>query len=272
MDIRRLQMTGGSSLVVTLPKEWTKAVQLQKNDPVLVAAQPDGTLLISARISDDQVQRSKELDVTACTNPTFLFRTLIGCYIAGFSVISVRSKIRLPSFARTVVRDFTQMTIGQEVTEESATAIRIKDLLNPSELPFANTLKRMFVIVKSMHEDAITAIETRDVDLAGEVIKEDRDVDRLWWLVARQANMVLKDANLAKRMGASAGEASGFVTVARILERIGDHAVRIAKNAIVLADHPVEPEVICVKSRTTVRANDGSRIFERTMITEKPAM
>jgi phosphate uptake regulator len=158
-------------------------------------------------------------------------------------VIIVRSKIRLPSFARAVVRDFTQMTVGQEVMEESETAIRIKDLLNPSELPFPNTLKRLFVIVKSMHEDAITAIETRDTDLAGEVIREDRDVDRLWWLVARQTNMVLKDANLAKRMGASAGEASGFVTVARILERIGDHAVRIAKNAIVLADHPVEPEV-----------------------------
>jgi phosphate uptake regulator len=112
MDIRRVQMTGGSSLVVTLPKEWTTAMRIQKNDPVGLTTQPDGTLLITAKITDDQVQRIKELDVSSCTNPAFLFRTLIGCYIAGFSVIIVRSKIRLPSFARTVVRDFTQMTSG----------------------------------------------------------------------------------------------------------------------------------------------------------------
>ncbi|MEN6342456.1 MAG: phosphate uptake regulator PhoU [Methanospirillum sp.] len=244
MDIRRVQMTGGSSLVVTLPKEWTTAMRIQKNDPVRVAVQPDGTLSITARVSDDQEQRTKELDVSSCASPSFLFRTLIGCYIAGFSAITVRSKTRLPPFVRTVVRDFTQMTIGQEVTEESETAIRIKDLLNPSELPFENTLKRMFVVVKSMHEDAISAIELGDEALAREVIRQDRDIDRLQWLVARQTNMIMTDPNLSRKMGASSGVASSYAAVARILERIGDHAVRIAKNAIVLADSPVGPDVV----------------------------
>jgi phosphate uptake regulator len=237
-------MTGGSSLVVTLPKEWTKAMQLQKNDPVRVTAQPDGTLLIAARDSDDQVQRSKDLDVTSCTNPTYLFRTLIGCYIAGFTVITVRSNTRLSPFVRTVVRDFTQMTIGQEVTEETETAIRIKDLLNPTELPFENTLKRMSVIIRTMHEDGVAAIETRDRALADEVTREDRDVDRLHWLVARQSNMVIRDGNLARKMGIDPGEASSYASVSRILERIGDHAVRIAKNAAEIAEHQLEPEVI----------------------------
>lgn len=244
MDIRRVQMTGGSSLVVTLPKEWTTAMQVRKNDPVGIVAQPDGTLLITARVSGDQVPRTKELDVSSCTNPAFLFRSLIGCYIAGYSAITVLSKTRFPPFVRTVVRDFTQMTIGQEVTEESETSVRIKDLLNPSELSFESTLKRMFVVVCSMHTDAVTAVETRDPELAGEVIRGDRDIDRLQWLIARQTNMVMKDANLAKKMGASPGVASSVAAVARILERIGDHAVRIARNAIVLADRPVDPETV----------------------------
>jgi pyruvate-ferredoxin/flavodoxin oxidoreductase len=42
----------------------------------------------------------------------------------------------------------------------------------------------------------------------------------------------------------SPGEAAGYATVSRILERIGDHAVRIARNANVLADHPLEPGAI----------------------------
>lgn len=243
MDIRRLQTTGGSSLTVTLPKEWTAAMNLQKNDPVRVAPQPDGTLVISSRISAEQDQRTKVLDAGACGDATFLFRTLIGCYIAGYSAITVQSRRRLPPFVRTVVRDFTQMTIGQEVTEENETSIRIKDLLSPSELPFESTIKRTFVIVRSMHEDAITAIERGDTGLARDVIAQDRDVDRLHWLVARQTNMVMKDANLARKMGASPTEASTYEVVSRILERIGDHAVRIATNAVVLADPRVGPEV-----------------------------
>jgi phosphate uptake regulator len=75
------------------------------------------------------------------------------------------------------------------------------------------------------------------------VIREDRDVDRLQWLIARPTNMVMRDANLAKRMGAGPRNASGFAAVSRILERMGDHAVRIARNASVLADEPVDPEI-----------------------------
>ncbi len=33
MDIRRVQMTGGSSLVVTLPKEWTTAMRIAEERP-----------------------------------------------------------------------------------------------------------------------------------------------------------------------------------------------------------------------------------------------
>ncbi len=243
MDIRRLQMTGGSSLSVTLPKEWTAAMKLQKNDPVRVAPQPDGTLILTSNLADDPVRREKEFDASTCANPTFLFRSLIGTYIAGYTEITIRSKTRLAPFVRTVVRDFTQMTIGQEVMEETATTIRIRDLLNPSELPFENTLKRMYVIARSMHEDAITAVQSRDRELAADVVAEDRDVDRLQWLVARQANMLMRNANLLIRSGFSPATVLNHAVVSRIIERIADHAVRIATNAVVLADHPLEPEI-----------------------------
>jgi phosphate uptake regulator len=95
-----------------------------------------------------------------------------------------------------------------------------------------------------MHEDGVAAIETRDRALADEVTREDRDVDRLHWLVARQSNMVIRDGNLARKMGIDPGEASSYASVSRILERIGDHAVRIAKNAAEIAEHQLEPEVI----------------------------
>jgi len=240
MDIRRVQMTGGSSFVVTLPKDWTQQMSIKKNDPVRVTPQADGTLLISANISEDQIQRTREFDVTTCTNATFFFRSLIGAYIAGYTEIKVRSRGRLPSFVRMVVRDFTQMTIGQEVLEESETGVTIKDLLNPGELPFENTLRRMVVIVKGMHMDAITALYEQNLALTEEVIAQDRDVDRLHWLMARQTNMVMRNINLSKKMGLTLYTASQYLLVSRTLERIGDHAVKIARNAAILSNHDLD--------------------------------
>jgi phosphate uptake regulator len=232
LEIRRVQVTGGASFVVTLPKDWAEAQKIAKNDPVGLIVQPDGTLLITKKITEEPVQRLKEIDSSTIADPSFLFRMLIGAYITGFTVIRITAKQRFPPFVRTVVRDFTRMTIGQEVVEETETVVTIKDLLNPAEMPFDNTLKRMVVIIKNMHEDAITALDTHNRSLAMDVINRDTDADRLNWLIARQTNMILQNASLSRKMGISPNMAMNYCMLSRIIERVGDHAVRIADRSL----------------------------------------
>jgi phosphate uptake regulator len=232
LEIRRVQVTGGASFVVTLPKDWAEAQKIAKNDPVGLVVQPDGTLLITKKITEEPVQRFKEIDSSTIADPSFLFRMLIGAYITGFTVIRITTKQRFPPFVRTVVRDFTRMTIGQEVVEETETVVTIKDLLNPAEMPFDNTLKRMVVIIKNMHEDAITALDTHNRSLAMDVINRDTDADRLNWLIARQTNMILQNASLSRKMGISPNMAMNYCMLSRIIERVGDHAVRIADRSL----------------------------------------
>ncbi|MCJ7741491.1 MAG: AbrB/MazE/SpoVT family DNA-binding domain-containing protein, partial [Methanoregula sp.] len=47
MELRKVQFTGGSSYVLTLPKEWIDAEKIKKNDSLGVEVQPDGALLIT---------------------------------------------------------------------------------------------------------------------------------------------------------------------------------------------------------------------------------
>jgi len=263
MDIRRVQMTGGSSFVVTLPKEWAEEQKLKKNDPVGILRQSDGTLLVTRKIDEEPLQRVKEIDVTAITDPAYLIRLLIGTYITGFTIVRLRSKNKFPPFIRTVVRDYIQMTIGQEVVEETETTVAIKDLLNPSEMPFENTLKRMYVIIKTMHEDALAAFETRNPGLANDVIKRDMDADRLNWLIARQANMIMQNASLSRKMGITTGMAMHYYILSRIIERIGDHAVRIAEHAIPVMDQQIDKGVIAAMKKAGVRSLE---IFDRSII------
>jgi len=263
MDIRKVQVTGGSSYIITLPKDWIEKLHVQKNDSLGLISQPDGTLLVTKNITGMQVQSGREFDVSLINDPAYLFRLLIGAYIAGFTTIRITAKHRFSPFVRQVVRDFAQMTIGPEVIEETDSAMLLKDLLNPMEMPFDNTLRRMYVVVKNMHIDAVAAIETGNTALADDVIARDNDVDRLHWLIARQMNVILKNVNLSRKMELSTSLVVNTYLISRIVERIGDHAVRVAENM-----KRIEGEEIGRDTKNAIRAasNLSLEIFDKSIV------
>ena len=262
MEIRRVQMTGGSSYVITLPKTWVESLQIKKNDPLGVIVQPDGVLMITRNITGDQTQRLKELLVDQNTNPEYFLRLLIGIYIAGYTEIRVTTRDRIPGQIRTKIREFSNMVIGPECVEETEQSILLKDLLNPLEMPFENSLKRMFVIVKGMHHDAIESLLKDNMDLASDVIDRDNDVDRLFWLIARQTNMIMQNIHLSRKMNTTIVRMLPHYQVGRIMERVGDHGVRMAHNAQKLRPLDIGKEL----SSHILTASDAAiQVFEKSV-------
>lgn len=237
-------MTGGSSYVLSLPKGWIRERNIQKNDPLGVVSQADGTLLITPNMHYDSTARTKEFGLKDYPDPTMLLRSLIGAYISGFTTIKITSAGRIPPKVRMVVRKFTQMTIGQEVSEEADNSIVLKDILNPIEMPFENTIRRMYVIVKGMHEDALNALEQGRIDLAEDVVARDTDVDRLHWLIHRQFSLIVENPSLSLKMGITPGIAATYYQISRIIERVGDHTVLIAEAAMTLIEKGVDRMLI----------------------------
>ena len=253
MEIRRVQLTGGSSYIITLPKEWVKSVNIKKNDQLGLLRQSDGTLLITPKMIEKQIKSEKRFLVDDRTDPRYLLRQLVGAYIAGYGSIKIFSKGQIHSRARDNVRNFTQITIGLEVVEETDSFIIIKDLLKPAEMPFNSTIKTMHLIVKSMHEDAMIALESADRKMAENILLRDNDVDRLHWLVARQHNIILQNVNLLVKMGITIGLSSTYFLISRIIERVGDHVVRIAQNVIRITDKSIDKKIAAqIKSASNI--------------------
>lgn len=262
MEIRKVQVTGGSSYVISLPKGWVRQQKIEKNDPVGVIAQADGTLLLTPNLTYDSTTRIREFSLKDYPVPDMLLRSLIGAYISGFTTIRITSAGRIPPKVRQVVRKFTQMTIGQEVAEESDNSIILKDILNPSEMPFENTIRRMYVIVKAMHEDALYALEQGRRELAEDVSARDTDVDRLHWLVHRQFSLIVTNPALSRRMEIAPAKAATYYQVSRIIERVGDHAVAISEAALVLIDMRVDHTVV---AKITKAGEASLDIFNRSI-------
>ncbi len=251
-------MTGGSSYVLSLPKGWIRERNIQKNDPLGVVSQADGTLLITPNMHYDSTARTKEFGLKDYPDPTTLLRSLIGAYISGFTTIKITSAGRIPPKVRLAVRKFTRMTIGQEVSEETDNSIVLKDILNPTEMPFENTIRRMYVIVKGMHEDALNALEQGRRDLAEDVVARDTDVDRLHWLIHRQFSLIVENPSLSLKMGIAAT----YYQISRIIERVGDHTVIMAEASMVLIDKGVDRMLVM---KLTELSNFSLDIFNKSI-------
>lgn len=254
MEQRKVQKTGGSSYIISLPKEWIVKNNIEKKDSLGIISQPDGNLMITPKSEKEELSRIKEINLDEINSENFLFRVLIGAYIMGFSKKIIKSSRKIESSMRDVIVNFTQIAIGPEIVEERNNFIIIKDLLNPKEMPFDKTIRRMYIIAESMHEEAITALKKKDEEMAEEVIKKDNDIDRLHWLIGRQSHIVLRDIILCQKMGITLEDANHFLQMSRLLERIGDHAVKIAKNVLLILKNDGDSKIIAEVERASKMA------------------
>lgn len=232
MEIRKVQKTGTSTLTVSLPKPWAEEHKLEPGDPVEMEVLSDGSLSLTTVIGNKEEHRKKTIRVKNGDSGPHLMRKLIGTYLAGFDVIEIVAKERLDFELKKKIKEFTKIIIGPEVIDETSTAITLHDLSDPGELPQKKCLRRMYRLVTSMHSDAMTAFGTGDECLAKDVIERDLDVDRLYMMVVKQYNMILKNRKLGKRIGSDIQEGVYLMLAARLIERIGDHAEKIARNSL----------------------------------------
>ena len=239
MDLRKIQITGGSSFMITLPKDWADSVGLKKNDTVGLQPQPDGSMVIYPGGEQTASAASvKVIDADGIKDRDFLYRKLVGAYIAGHDSIVLRSESGLSSMAASAASSFAQTAIGLEIMEENDDSIVIKDLMDQGEMKPAKSVERMKVLVRNMLTDTMDGLENKDVRLLDGMSDRDREVDRIDWLISRQVNIHQKDITISRRMGMDLCEISRCGSISRALERIGDHAVLLASNLRPLIDDP----------------------------------
>jgi len=243
MESRKVQKTGLSTLTVSLPKEWVSTINLKPGDQVDLEIMPDGSLRVGPKEHKKREPLRKLIQLESDDSTDHLVRKLIGVYLAGFTIIEVRSKERMDLEIKRAARDFARMVIGPEVIEETANSIVLHDLCDPVELPQRKCVRRMHLIVDTMHRDAMIAYTQGDRELANDVIERDQDVDRLYWMTYKQYNLIQKDRSLAERVGVDIHESMSLMMLARLIERIGDHAEKIAKHALNLSKKGASTEM-----------------------------
>ncbi len=235
METRKVQVTGGSTYTVSLPKDW--ATENGVAGGSLVEFHPeDETLLLMPQTEEEKIEG--RLDITGLDGDE-LMRAVVTMYVSGFDIITLETA-QVTAAQRRNIRDATQGLVGLEVIGETSGRVRLQDLLDSSELSMHNAVTRMRLVATTMLADAVTALIEDDNDLAADVVQRDDDVDRLWSMVSRVFRSVLRDPSAAAAIGLDRETCFDYHSSARQLERVGDHAAKIATHAQTLSAPPAE--------------------------------
>jgi phosphate uptake regulator len=227
METRKVQVTGGSTYTVSLPKGWATENGVSSGTTVEFYPEDD-LLLLRPQREDGHTEGS--LDIAGLEEAQ-LRRAVMTMYVSGFDVIRLRTD-QLTANQRRTIRDATQGLVGLEVIEEMPDKMVLQDLLDSSELSIQNAVTRMRLVALTMLEDAVEALISDDDALAQDVIERDDDVDRLWYMTSRVFRTVLRNPTAASEVGFPRETCYELQSSARQLERIADHATKIASLSL----------------------------------------
>jgi phosphate uptake regulator len=247
-ETRKLQFTGGSTYIVSLPKRWVDQNHLRKGSVIKLREEEGGLLSIIPR--DIEVQQRPEeasIKVAVKDEPDAIIRKTVSAYLVGYNILHIKgSQKELSTRQRREIKSFSRnMLVGTEIVIDTPQELTLQVLLSYPELSVQSALRRMSIITASMHRDAITALKALDSQQAREVLITDNEVDRFNLYIVRQLKTAIQNPRIIKEIGLkTARDCLGYRLVTKSVERTADHAASIADNVLLiknkLEQHTIE--------------------------------
>ena len=224
-EYRRIQKTGESTYIISLPKKWAGVNHVQQGTEASIRENEDGSLVISVR-------REVSDSIATINSLPSLERTLqkvVAAYIAGYDKIVLKGVN-----AAAVCEEARFRLSGVEIVDEKPEEAMLSILSRGEEFNLENILKRMNSISVALLSIVIQGVNG-EKGLEKESARRETEIDRLYILALRTINIQASKLSLGVC----------YARASKTLERISDHidllyseAVKVPKNkdAISLAN------------------------------------
>lgn len=247
---RKVQLTGGSTYTVSLPKNWADLRDITPGTVVALHLH-DTQLVITER---DAAKDRRVVTINAIEHDDATVALAVAAaYVAGCEEIHVKA-ISDTQTRRAVSRVITRF-IGLEVMAETERTLAARTMLDVADLSAEQTVTQIERTALEMHAQAVRAVTTADSTLGEQVAQQDDDVDRLFALLSREFQQSLVDPAITVD-----GHLTPFdyYMAGRQLERVADHAEKMAGLAARVSSSPPSDIVTALsgygeRSRTLVR-------------------
>ena len=221
---RRLQRIG-SSILVSLPKEWVVANKLDKSSQVEIEATQN-----NLSITTQQSRKpTKEVEIPyPLSKEDSVVANITGAYLLGYDLIRIKGKSTISIKDRENIRASMRSLVGIEIIDEDAKTITTQILLDESSVNPQKILKRMSSIAQGMFIDVLDMLQNPD-QLAS-VVDRDSEINRQYFLLVRLIRSAIVDKRLAATFNLADMDILDYRLAANIIENAGDTIVDITNT------------------------------------------
>lgn len=224
---RRLQRIG-SSVLVSLPKEWIKHNKLDKGNTVVIETGSDDTIVVYP--SGTEQDESKEIIIQYPSKyAEAIVNEITGAYLLGYDIIKVNSRSQISYDDREIIKEIIGKMVGMEIVDEDIYKITAQFLLDAATLDPAKILYRMNSIISGMYKDTLASLTNKDPNLLRIIARRDDEVDRQYFLLVRLIRSAIMDPKLASKLDLVNIDILDYRIAANLFESAGDTIVDLAK-------------------------------------------
>lgn len=244
MDRRKLQLLGGTTLSVSIPKTWAQEMGLGPGDLVDLEPRNDGTLLLrTVRASNSDPAGRRATLNAAGLSAEQLERRVINLYLGGCERIEVTSKPAFSPGVAAMLDELPRRVSGLEIVEQTEDRRILHDMIDPRGFDMARAFDRMYGVASALHRDVVAALAERDVKRLSGVAARRGDIDRLAWVVGKQQRLAL-DPGPDRDASARLQEILAFASATSLVQRFGGNGVQLAEAARPLIETSIDPRVL----------------------------
>ncbi len=228
---RRVQKVGGSSLSVTLPKNWIEEINLKPGDILTFKEMSGGRLELAKETQGElapEVQKTVHIDMDA-EEPNMLTRLIVGSYIAGHDNVIIRSKEPFTEAQKEEAATAVKRVLGLSLVEQSANSMEFQNFIDPIKYRLDHIMSRVIGVLSAELEGCKKGLTESSKEVLEGVFGLEDEVDSFYLLMIRQLLLSSENYRLAKGLGIENHRYQmGYRLVVKSLEMTADLVFKIA--------------------------------------------
>lgn len=194
---RNVQLTGQKSFTITLPKNWIRAHNIQRKQPLYMKIDKNGSLVINPLSFSQEQQEIVVMTVENQMEPDQVFRSVLGQYMKGKNILKIFTNGKFKPEILEVIRSLTEKINSLEITEETLNSIYLeaKDLFTVEN--FQLLVESMGNSVIRMTKDILSVLKDHEISQIEAIYKREEEINHDFWEMNHVANLIFSQTGLS---------------------------------------------------------------------------
>lgn len=246
-DQKKVQEVKGS-FYIYLPKKWCQkyGIDKAKKRIVFLKSLADDSLIIRPNSLSSESSSSYTINLDSepdrdrkVSNEEYvdyLFNLMLTAYIIGYRTIIIKKRTKIPIKIKNRIHRMARKLYGMVVISENQEKIVLEEHLDEIDLKILTKqlLTKVYLLMGNYIEmveeiDSLDDIE----DMVKELIEQDNQIDEHRYALERYVHQILNFPSLGRIINVTPVECLHYSENTRLIERIGDYIMKLAKNLII---------------------------------------